>query len=566
MALAQADSLKQQGRWAEALAGLQQASQRLDERDGQVSRDVGRALAELWLVGRLEVVRLRAAPVAGGDFAWSRADGEYESEFRTAGLGGPDEPAEAVAARVRVSGVRAALVAALDAWALTTQDRRLRDWARSVARSADESSDWGQRLRSSWGDRAVLERLARDAPVERLSPHLLGTLALALDDPRETVALLRKAQLHYPGDFWLTYFLAERLNLEGENAEAAGFYRAALSLRPDTPAVLLNLGFVLHAQKQAEEAIACFRKAIALDPKYAAAHTNLGNALKAKGQVEEAIACYRQAIALDPKNARAHSNLGHALSAKGEVEEAIACYHKALALDPKHSLAHAALGQALLQKGEFQAAQKSLRRCLGLLPPGHRLGGAMSRLVEQCQQMLEVGGKLQAFLDGKGAPADAVVQAQMAVLAQQPHKRLYLTAARLYRDAFARQPRLADALTAQHRYNAACAAALAGCGQGDAASRSDADRAGWRRQALHWLRAELAAWSRLAASGDVGPSRLARVLAHWQQDKDLAGLRDESALARLPHAERQPWLHFWSEVQRLLDQGRGAPAAPPRKP
>jgi hypothetical protein len=45
-----------------------------------------------------------------------------------------------------------------------------------------------------------------------------------------------------------------------------------------------------------------------------------------------------------------------------------------------------------------------------------------------------------------------------------------------------------------HRYNAACAAALAACGQGkDSAKRDAQERARLRRQALDWLREGLEA-------------------------------------------------------------------------
>src|SRR5262249_10191623 len=156
---------------------------------------VRRAVSDLELVERLEKVRLRATTWTGSSFAWARADREYEGEFRSAGLGGPDEPGKVVAERVRASSVRAALGAALDAWAGSTATRGRRDWARAVARSADEDSDWGRRVRVSWSDPAALAVLAREAPIDSLSPHLLGTLAEALDNRREAVLLLGKAQL-----------------------------------------------------------------------------------------------------------------------------------------------------------------------------------------------------------------------------------------------------------------------------------------------------------------------------------------------------------------------------------
>src|SRR5215472_4056243 len=50
-----------------------------------------------------------------------------------------------------------------------------------------------------------------------------------------------------------------------------------------------------------------------------------------------------------------------------------------------------------------------------------------------------------------------------------------------------------DDLQTQDRYNAANAAALAGCGQGeDAAKLNDNERTRLRQQALTWLRADLA--------------------------------------------------------------------------
>jgi hypothetical protein len=168
--------------------------------------------------------------------------------------------------------------------------------------------------------------------------------------------------------------------------------------------------------------------------------------------------------------------------------------------------------------------------------------------VRQSRQLLAADGKLQAFLAGKGAPADAGTQAQMADLAQQPYRRFYHAAARLYRDAFAGQPALAGA----HRYNAARAAALAGTGQGkDAAALNDAQRAEWRKQALDWLAADLAKYTAQAKKA-AGQAVLRQQLSHWLKDSDLAGVRDEQSLAKLPEKEREAWSKLWVEVAALL--------------
>src|SRR5262249_27361485 len=196
---------------------------------------------------------------------------------------------------------------------------------------------------------------------------------------------------------------------------------------------------------------------------------------------------------------------------------------KAIRRAPKHTKAHGALGQALLSQGHFLDAQQALRRCQQLLPPGHPLQRPTAQLLQQCQQGLDLQPVLEAILQGQPAPPDPVAQVRLAALAQLPAQQRFATAASLYSGALAQQPSLAPA----HRYNAACAAALAGCGQGkDAAALNATERLRWRRQALTWLRAELVARARQLASGSLEQAaQTRRALEHWRRDSDLAGVR-----------------------------------------
>jgi tetratricopeptide (TPR) repeat protein len=392
--------------------------------------------------------------------------------------------------------------------------------------------------------------------------------------------------------------LGVALKARGKEDEAIACFHKAIALDPRHAGAHSNLGLALQGKGEVDEAIKCYHRAIALDPRLAKAHHNLGNALLKKGKVDEAIEYYRKALALDPnlakahinlgtilcdvkhdyegaiacfkraleiapRDAEAHNNLGVALSHKGKPDEAMACWRKTLALDPRYARAHWALGGALLHKGEFSEAQKALRRCLVLLPARDPQRGPVSELLQQCQQWLDADGKLTAFRAGQGAPGNAAVQVQMAALAQQPNKRLNVTAARLYRDAFARQPRL----VAAHRYNAACVAALAGCGQGkDAAALDEKQRASWRQQALDWLRAHLTGcdWH-LEVKTAQARVAVQQQLTHWQQDADFAGVRGPEALARLPEAERPAWRKLWSDVADTLARAQGT-ASPAKKP
>ena len=138
-------------------------------------------------------------------------------------------------------------------------------------------------------------------------------------------------------------------------------------------------------------------------------------------------------------------------------------------------------------------------------------------------------------------------------------RKLHAAAARLYAEAFRVDPKLADDRRAGHAYNAACSAALAGCGQGkDDPRPDDPTRAKLRGQALGWLRDELAAWSKLLDDG--APDARAQVqqaLAHWKADPDLAGLRDPTALTKLPEDDQRACQVLWSAVEVVLAKARG---------
>ena len=130
---------------------------------------------------------------------------------------------------------------------------------------------------------------------------------------------------------------------------------------------------------------------------------------------------------------------------------------------------------------------------------------------------------------------------------------MYAASARFSAEAFADQPRLADDLRASHRYIAACAAARAGCGRGQGASRlNEEERARWRGQAQHWLRADLAVHANRLESGT--PAVLAEIqqkMQRWLADPHLAGVRSAEALAKLPAEERPGWAKLWAEAEAL---------------
>jgi Tfp pilus assembly protein PilF/tRNA A-37 threonylcarbamoyl transferase component Bud32 len=380
-----------------------------------------------------------------------------------------------------------------------------------------------------------------------------GDLAGAIASYRQAIRL----QKDYPKAYTN---LGIALFKRGDVAGAIAAYRRAIALNPREAQAFTNLGIALHAQGKLGEAVRAYRRALALDPGYAAlALNNLGNALRATGKLEEAVKAYRRAIALDPKHAAAHNNLGTALRAQGKLDEAVAEYRRALALDPKFAHTHGALGQVLLSEGRFAEARRATRRSLRILPADHPLRRVLVQQLRRCQQLLALDRKLTAVLKGEAKPDGAAEQLSLAILCQH-YKKRFAAAARFYAGALAAKPELGADMKNGHRYNAACAAALAVAGKGiDAGKLAAEEKSRLRGQALKWLQADLAWWGKRLAAGKPGDRREAQqTLRHWQQDPDLAGVRTWDELARLPEGEAKAWAKLWIDVAALLRRAQGA--------
>jgi hypothetical protein len=157
--------------------------------------------------------------------------------------------------------------------------------------------------------------------------------------------------------------------------------------------------------------------------------------------------------------------------------------------------------------------------------------------VARAPRLAAVQGKLAAFREGQFQPSTNDERLGLSELCTI--KKLYRACAGLYADAFTADAKLADNHMAGHRYNGACTAALASAGQGeDAAKFDDKEDARLRKQALDWLRSDLALHTKRLASGQAAARvEVRQQMKHWQQDSDLAGIREAKDLAKLPADE-----------------------------
>ena len=224
---------------------------------------------------------------------------------------------------------------------------------------------------------------------------------------------------------------------------------------------------------------------------------------------------------------------------------AIEWQRKALAANPNHPTYRAVLIDSL--GGLIEVTKE-----LGLNDESAQAERELAEFRNSDPQVVALDVRLAAVLQGKAMPKNEAERIQLALRAYQ--KALHSASARLFGEAFANDPKLAEDRKAQHRYSAACAAALAASGQGkDDPPPDDAAKNKLRHQAAEWLRAELAAWAKVVETGPTEmKATIAPTLEHWKTAADLAGMRDEKELTKLPEEKRVAFKQLWNDVDQLL--------------
>jgi len=173
-------------------------------------------------------------------------------------------------------------------------------------------------------------------------------------------------------------------------------------------------------------------------------------------------------------------------------------------------------------------------------------------LIKRCQQLLKLERRADLVAEGRARPSAATELLELARFCRKYHK--HHAAAQLYALAFAAAAASAENQAPPDRYHAACSAALAAAGQGrDAGRHDDKEKARLRKQALDWLRADLALGTKQLENGKPADrAAVQQALRHWQKDTDLAGLRDKAALAKLPADEQKAFTELWADLAALL--------------
>ncbi len=185
---------------------------------------------------------------------------------------------------------------------------------------------------------------------------------------RDTTTLFDRNLALVPQSYLAHEKLAAVRLRQGQPAQAAAHYRAAIEFHPDRGELHNKLGHALAQLGRAAEAEVAFRRATEVDPDLPEAHYNLGTSLAARGDTAGSLAQFQRAIALRPTYSAAHNNLGVLYSSIQRYAEAIAEYRAALAGQPNDAQVHYNLAGALDQVGMVPDAIEHYRRALALRP------------------------------------------------------------------------------------------------------------------------------------------------------------------------------------------------------
>jgi serine/threonine-protein kinase len=460
------------------------------------------------------------------------------------------------------------------------------------------------------GDALVAQNLRDDAtayyrravqidPLYARGHTNLGNILKDAGRIEEAIACYRRALEVDPDYAWAHYDLANTLRGAGRREEAFEHYRRCHELDPTNTQVANVLRADLVWRGRGEEVCREWKKALEADPPghdawfgYAELCLFLGDEaeyrrarqdlLRRFGATRDPYVAERTArtILLRPASEdelqAAAALAERAVAAKATTAEWVYPYflfaqglaeYRQGRFDSAISIMEAeastvmgpaprlVVAMAMYRQGQKEEAREALAATIASFDwSAAHVGGRDDWIwhVIRCEAEALIFPRTAAFLEGRYEPQDNIER--LALLGVCRFKNFNFASAKLYADAFATDPKLTDDLQASHRYNAARAATLVGCGSGeDGRTLTQAERARWRKQACAWLQADLAAWSKKLDSGAaVDHVLVTNALTHWQADPDLAGLREPGALDKLSAEERKEWLALWTDVEALL--------------
>ena len=269
-----------------------------------------------------------------------------------------------------------------------------------------------------------------------------------------------------------------------------------------------------------------------------------------------------RAVGLDPSFAPAYASLGVVYLEEGKTDLAVKRLSKAVELSPKSTPlvqheSRVGLGIARGEQGHYDEAIELLTQAIATSPNPNRTA-KLKDLLRRMYFLKQMHEKAFLMLL-RGDSLFDYTPNFLSVVDYLNQRKLYGAIAVLHKNFFYARCDLENVkVPVNYRTNAAVAAVLFGCGQGnDSSFASESERSLWRDQALKWLQADLQLYTgvmervmKLKKSLQARSAELA--LRYWTNTKHLSGVRDADSMKTMLPGERQQWEEFWKEVNQLL--------------
>jgi tetratricopeptide (TPR) repeat protein len=428
----------------------------------------------------------------------------------------------------------------------------------------------------------------------------LGYVLAGAKEHEKALVVFQAACQADPRSAWNQWDLGQAWAALSEPERAAGHYLKALELNGAFPEAHFSLGLARASQGRYEEAVTSFRQALKLSHAFTMSlalrqvEEHLNKIVGPDKGGKEVIDKILKEMMLRVMGQMGHEHgpggcyiqLGKALWELRKPEDAVTAFRQAVALEPLSGLAAHELSRALIMTGELAAGEVEAKRWLGLGTTHPELPYTASTFHEHVKRMVELNSKLIIVKDPDGKVLSLTVLDKVGEKPSKDANRLSMLVELCefrkcpvamwgyYGQLLAIKAEEADRL----RYAAITAALRAAAGRGeDARDLEVTERTQYRRLAFTCLlrqAAEIAV--RLAESAEqdkalieqgkggwpsgslYSPSSAQirlwaeRQLRQWKQDPDLAIIRDEKALAKLPAEEQKGLREFWAGNEEML--------------
>ncbi len=168
---------------------------------------------------------------------------------------------------------------------------------------------------------------------------LLGGLYLQTNALDQGIASLKKSQLLNASgkNSAVLFALGSAYFQKGNYLTAVDYLKQGLTVKPNVPGALFDLGNAYLMLRQFPEAIAQYDRAVAQDKKFWPAINNIGLIKYEVGDGDAALKHWQTAADLDPKAAEPRLAIAAALYAKGKRDQGLSLGDAAIRLDSRYA-------------------------------------------------------------------------------------------------------------------------------------------------------------------------------------------------------------------------------------